>query len=64
MATEPVGLLVIRAWAEEGSERPLRVVVRLTGDSRRGFDRELVFSDPAQVEAMVGQWLAQVAEGR
>ena len=64
MAVAPVGLLVIRAWLEEGAVRPLRVQVRLTGDSARGFERELAFSEPAPVEALVRAWLGQVcAEG-
>jgi hypothetical protein len=59
MAIAPVGLLVIRAWVEEGSEQPLRVHVRLTSDTGRGFERELVFTEPAPVEALVRGWLAQ-----
>jgi hypothetical protein len=64
VAVEGVGLLVIRAWVEEGSERPLRVGVRLTADSGRGFERELVFSEPAAVEAVVRAWLADVLANR
>jgi hypothetical protein len=63
MAVAPVGLLVMRAWAEEGSERPLRVEVRLTADSGRGFDRELVSSEPVAVEALVRAWLEEVLAG-
>jgi hypothetical protein len=55
VALAPVGLLVIPAWVEEGSGRPLRVVVRLTADSGRGFERELMFSEPAAVEALGGR---------
>jgi hypothetical protein len=62
MMIAPVGLLVIRAWMEEGSEQGLRVVVRLTGDSWQGFERELVLSDPGRVQALVGEWLAEVAQ--
>ena len=60
MAVAGVGLLVIRAWVEDGSERPLRVEVRATADSARGFQRELVFSEPAAVEGLVRAWLEQV----
>jgi hypothetical protein len=63
MAIAPVGLLVIRAWVQEGSERPLRVEVRLTADTGRGFEREHVFSDPAPVQALVRAWLEQVRAG-
>jgi hypothetical protein len=63
MAVGDVGLLVIRAWVEEGSERPLRAEVRVTADRGRGFERELVFSEPAPVEQVVGEWLADLLAG-
>jgi hypothetical protein len=63
VAIAPVGLLVLRAWVEEGSARPLRVEVRLTADSGRGFERELVFSEPAAVEALVRTWLGDLLAG-
>ena len=63
MGIAPVGLLVIRAWVEEGSERPLRVEVRLTADTGRGFERELMLSELAPVEAVVHAWLADVLAG-
>jgi hypothetical protein len=63
MGMVPVGLLVIRAWLEEGSERRLRVEVRLTADTKCGFERELVLSEPAPVEALVRAWLADVLAG-
>jgi hypothetical protein len=63
VAVGRVGLLVMRAWVEEGSGRPLRVVVRLTADTGRGFERELVFSEPVAVEALVRYWLAGVLAG-
>ena len=44
MAIAPVGLLVIRAWVEEGSQHRLRVVIRLTGDSWGGYEREVALS--------------------
>jgi hypothetical protein len=56
-------LLVMRTWVEEGSGRPLRVVVGLTADTWRGFERELVLSEPAAVEALVRCWLAGVLAG-
>jgi hypothetical protein len=64
MEIAPVALLVIRAWLEEGAERPLRVQARLTADSGRGFERELVFSESAPVEALVRGWLADVLADR
>jgi hypothetical protein len=38
-------------------------VVRLTADSGRGFERELMFSEPAPVEALVRAWLDDVLAG-
>ena len=64
MAIAPVGLLVIRAWVEQGSKRPLRVEVRLTTDTERGFERLLTLSEPTPVEAVVRAWLADVRDGR
>jgi hypothetical protein len=63
MAITPAALLVIRAWLEEGAERPLRVEVRLTADAGRGFERELAFSQPEPVQALVGAWLADLIAG-
>jgi hypothetical protein len=45
---------------EEASDQPLRVAVRLTSDAHQGFERELHFSEPAPVEALVSAWLADV----
>jgi hypothetical protein len=59
-----VALLVIRAWAEEGSEPPLRIEIRLTADAGREFERDLIFSDPEPVEALVRTWLADVRAGQ
>jgi hypothetical protein len=63
VAFERVGLLVMRAWVEVGSARPLRVVVRLTADSGCGFERELVCTEPAAVEALVRAWLDELLAG-
>jgi hypothetical protein len=60
MDIAPVGLLVIRAWLQEGSERPLRVEVRMTADTGRGFEPALAFTEPGPVEALVRAWLAEV----
>jgi hypothetical protein len=63
MGVAAVGLLVIRAWLEEGSERRLRVEVRVTGDTARGFERELAFSEAAPVQALVRVWLEEALAG-
>jgi hypothetical protein len=61
MTVAPVGLLVIRARIEEGSPRPLRVDVRLTGDTTRGFEQVLRLSEAEAVTEVVHTWLAQFA---
>jgi hypothetical protein len=62
-AIEPVNLLIIRAWMQEGSARPLRVEARLTGDVGHGFEREMAFSESEPVETLVAAWLAEVQAG-
>jgi len=60
MGDTPVGLLVIRAWIEEGAQQPLRVELTLTADVERGFERQLMFAEPTAVEAFVRTWLLEV----
>ena len=64
MAIAPVGLLIIRAWMHEGSDRPLRVEVRLTGDVGHGVEREMTFSESAPVEALVTAWWSRCSPAR
>jgi hypothetical protein len=57
MRVDPVGLLVIRAWAEEGSQSRLRAELKFTCDTTRGFEPALIFSEPDAVAAAVRTWL-------
>ena len=61
MPVPAVGLLIIRAWPEPGSERPLRAHISLTADTTRGFERRLTLSDADDVESVVRAWLADVS---
>lgn len=63
MAVAPVGLLVIRVWAENGSERPLRAQLRVSVDTTLGFERTLTLCDPEEVEAEVRAWLDEMLDG-
>ena len=54
------GLLIIRAWVEEGSAKPLRAHLRLTTDIADGFSRELTLADVADVSTAVETWLQDV----
>jgi hypothetical protein len=58
--TDPVGLLLIRAWMEHGSEQSLRAEVKFTCDTTRGFELALTLSDPEAVVAAVEAWLAEM----
>lgn len=58
--SDRTGLLIIRAWIEQGSPEPLRVQVRLTTDVSAGFDRTLTLSRADEVGATVQAWLADI----
>lgn len=60
MAGDRSGLLIIRAWIEEGSSEPLRAHIRISDDVAKGFRRELTLARPELVCAEVGQWLEQL----
>jgi hypothetical protein len=59
-----VGLLVIRAWVEDGSTRPLRAEIRLTADIALGFERRIILSEARPVNEGVRAWLEAVAAAR
>ena len=54
------GLLIIRAWVEDGSSEPLRAEVRATTDVSAGFDRAVTLARPEDVGATVQTWLVEV----
>ncbi len=58
--TDRTALMVIRAWVEAGSPKPLRVQVRLTGDVATGFERSLVLAESGEVCALIDAWLRDV----
>jgi hypothetical protein len=57
MPNHRTGLLIIRAWVEEGSTEPLRAQVRVTGDISTGDVRTLTLIQLDAVGKMVGAWL-------
>ena len=61
--TERTGLLIIRAWTEQGSSEPLRVQVRLSTDVSAGFERTLKLARAEAVCAAVEEWLADILRG-
>ena len=60
MALDHTGLLIIRAWVELGSSKPLRAQIRLTTDIAAGFEREVTLADVHGVSAAVETWLRNV----
>ena len=56
------GLLIIRAWVEDGSDEPLRAEVRITNDVSAGFQRTVTLARADEVRATVEAWLADVLE--
>ncbi len=52
------GLLIIRAWVEEGPSEPLRAQVRLSSDVSAGFERTITLTRADDVCAAVRAWLA------
>lgn len=60
--SDRTGLLIIRAWIEQGSSEPLRVQIRLTTDVSAGFDRTLMLTRADEVYAAVQAWLADILD--
>ena len=61
MPSASAGLIVIRAWLEEGSSSPLRAEVRLTTDVSRGIEETLTLADADSMTAAVSLWLHRMA---
>ncbi len=56
-AADRTGLLIIRAWVEQGSSEPLRAQIRVSADVSVGFDRTLTLLRSQDVCAAVQMWL-------
>lgn len=54
------GVLIIRAWLEGSSPRPLRVEMRRTDDISSGIETAGTFTEIAEVLASVEQWLLEM----
>ncbi|MDQ6772352.1 MAG: hypothetical protein M3024_05095 [Candidatus Dormibacteraeota bacterium] len=57
MVNGATGLLIIRAYLEAGSVRPLRAEIRLTSDVSSGFQRTRTLADAEAVIEAVSVWL-------
>jgi hypothetical protein len=60
MTNDPTGLLIVRAWVEDGSSEPLRAQIRLSTDLSIGIERELTLTQIDEVCDTVQQWLEGV----
>ncbi len=60
MPSNRTGLLIIRAWVEDGSSNPLRARIRMTTDLGAGFETEFVLTDTGDVSRAVHRWLLDV----
>ena len=60
MPIDRTGLMIIRAWLEPGSSKPLRAQIRLSTDVGAGFEREMTLADVPAVAAAVEAWLQDV----
>jgi len=54
------GLMIIRAWVEKGSQKPLRAHMRATSDVAKGLESELTVTDAASASARVEAWLGDM----
>ena len=61
MPASRTGLLIIRAWIEEGSSEPLRAHIRLTTDVSAGFEKSMTLSQVAEVCEAVETWLRDMS---
>ena len=60
MPSHRTGLLIIRAWVEEGSLEPLRAQVRVTGDISSGIERTVALAHSDTVMELVDDWLQEI----
>ena len=58
MPTDRTGVLIIRAWIEDGSVEPLRAEVRTVDDVSAGIECKRTMARAEEVVAAVQQWLA------
>jgi hypothetical protein len=63
MAFNPTGLLIIRAWIEPASSKPLRAQIRLTTNVSDGITSEMTLVEISSVSAQVEAWLHDVLLG-
>jgi hypothetical protein len=60
MPREPVGLLIIRVWMEQGSPEPFRATIRATADVGSAAPVSLSVAEPDEVVLAVRRFIQQV----
>ena len=63
MPTDRTGLLIIRAWVEEGSIEPLRAQVRVVTGASTDEERTMTLTRVEAVCDTVQEWLAGIGGG-
>lgn len=63
MPKDRTGLLIIRAWTEDGSSAPLRAQVSMTSDVSVGMEHKSVHTDVIEVGSEVQTWLREILGG-
>jgi hypothetical protein len=59
MTSHRTGVLIIRAWTEPGSAKPLRAQIRVTDDIAVGGERAFTLVEATEVDALVSGWLKE-----
>jgi hypothetical protein len=60
--THLTGLLIIRAWLEDGSVEPLRAHLRIADDISNGIERSSTLVNADEVGRLVEAWLVGIVE--
>jgi hypothetical protein len=60
MPLHRTGLLIIRAWLEKASAKPLRAHIRATTDVSKSFETEVTVTDVPATTAAVEKWVGEV----
>jgi hypothetical protein len=62
MPREPVGLLIIRVWMEQGSPEPFRATIRTTADVGSAAPVTVSVAEPDEVVSAVRRFIQQIAQ--
>jgi hypothetical protein len=61
MPREPVGVLILRVWLEEGSLTPFRAAIRVTADVGFVPSASLYLAEPGEVIDAVREFLERMS---